>query len=169
MSKYTKFSLTNPHYSSGESDRILLHNLFANMQMQQPLHSSRSTRVGSEGYYGGSSPFYSTGPVYRGMARNQQTGPVNQRMAPNASPSHQLQNQYRRPTSRLNRRRRRKEARKAVHPYRSNRHELSGTVSNNSSTGVNPGMAPNDASNNTRGMVWRTPSENPFVTDCNLT
>ena len=112
MSKYTKFSLTNPHYSSGESDRILLHNLFANMQMQQPLHSSRSTRVGSEGYYGGSSPFYSTGPVYRGMARNQQTGPVNQRMAPNASPSHQLQNQYRHPTSRLNRKRRRKEARK---------------------------------------------------------
>ena len=141
------------------------------MQIQQPLHSSRSTTVWSEGYYGDSSPFYSTGPVYQGMALNQQTGPVNQRMAPNASPSHQLQNQYRRPTSGPNRRQRRKEARKAVHPYRSKHtHELSGTVSNNSSTGVNPGMARTDTSNNTRrGMVWRTPSKNPFVTDCNST
>ena len=139
------------------------------MQMKQPLHSSRSTTLWSEGYYGGSSPSYSTGPVYQGMARNQQTGPVNQRMAPNASPSHQLQNQYRHPTSRLNRRRRRKEARKAVHPYQTLIHELSGTFSS-SSTGVNPGMARNDASNNTRrGMVWKTPSKNPFVTDCNLT
>ena len=143
--------------------------------MQQPLHSSRSTTVWSEGYYGGSSPSYSstnsTGPVHQGMAQNQQTGPVNQRMAPNASPSHQLQNQYRRPTSRLNRRRRRKEARKAVHPYQSNKiHELSGTVPSNSSTGVNPGMARNDTNNNPRrGVVWRTPSKNPFVTDCNLT
>ena len=139
--------------------------------MQQPLHSSRSTTVWSEGYYGGSSPSYSTGLVHQEMARNQQTGPVNQRMTPNASPSHQLQNHYRRPTSRLIRKRRRKEARKAVHPYRSKHtHELSGTVPNNSSTGVNPGMARNDTSNNTRrGMVWRTPSKNPFVTDCNLT
>ena len=50
-------------------------------------------------------------------------------------------------------------------------HDSFGTVPNNRrSTGVDPGMARNDANNNSRsGMVWKTPSKNPFMTDCNLT
>ena len=139
------------------------------MQMQNPFNSLLSfTTVWMEDYFGGF-PFYA-GPVYQGMAPNRQvqyTGPVYHSMVPN----HHLQNQYRPPTSGPSRKRRREEARKAVHPYQNrNTHELSGTVPNNRSTGVDPGMARNDTNNNTRrGMVWKTPSKNPFVTDCNLT
>ena len=97
---------------------------FANpMQMQHPFNSLPSyTTVWLEDYYGGF-PFY-TGPVYQGMTPNRQfqyTGPVYHKMAPNL----QLHNQYLPPTSGPSRKRRREEARKAVHPYQ-NRfvHEL---------------------------------------------
>ena len=72
-----------------------------------PFNSLPSyTTVWLEDYYGGF-PFYA-GPVYQGMAPNQQvqyTGPVYP-MAPNQQP----QNQYRPPTSGPSRKQRRKEA-----------------------------------------------------------
>ena len=143
---------------------------FANpIQMQHPFNSLPSyTTVWLEDYYGGF-PFY-TGPVHQGMAPNQQvqyTEPLYQSMAPNQQPHCQ----YRPPTSGPSRKRRKKEARKAVHPYHNQlAHDSFGTVPNNCSTGVDPGMARNDANNNSRrGMVWKTPSKNPFMTDCNVT
>ena len=125
---------------------------FANqMQIQEePLDSSQSNSiVWSKGYHDGS-PFY-TGPVYQGMG-----------------PNDRLQEQYRPPSSRPSRR---KGSRKAAHPYRNHsEHESSGVVQHDHSTGANPGMARNNARNNPRrGKVWRTPSKNLFMTDCNLT
>ena len=68
----------------------------------------------SEDFYGGL-PFHA-GPVYQGMAPNSQvqfTGPVYDTMAPNQQPHIQ----HRPPTSGPSRKRRREEARQAVHPY----------------------------------------------------
>ena len=138
------------------------------MQMQHPLEPLPSyTTVWSEDYYGGF-PF-DAGPVYQGTALNRQipyTGPVYP-MAPNQQPH----NQYQPPTSGPSLKQRRKEARKAVHPY-ANHVTMNRQVQSpmDRSTGSNPGMARNDASNNTGiGKVWKTPSKNPFVTDCNST
>ena len=123
--------------------------------MQHHLDLSRSnTIVLSEGYHDGSTSY--TGPVYQGMAPD---------------PSHQFPNQYRPPSSGPSRNRRRKGSRKAEHPYRIlYSYESPGAVPHDRSTGIDPGMARNDASNNPRrGKVWRTPSKNPFMTDCNST
>ena len=125
------------------------------MQMQHPLDLSRSnTIVLSEGYHDGSTSY--TGPVYQGMAPD---------------PSHQFPNQYRPPGSGPSRNRRRKGSRKAEHPYRIlYSYESPGAVPHDRSTGIDPGMARNDTSKNPRrGKVWRTPSKNLFMTDCNLT
>ena len=47
--------------------------------------------------------------------------------------------------------------------------ELSGSVVNDQSTGIDQGVAWIDASDNTRaGKVWRTPSKNLLIADCNL-
>ena len=148
-------------------------------QMQQPLDSSWShTTIWYEDYYGGP-PFY-TGPVHPGMAPNRQLqypGPVYQGMAPNRqvqypglnqgmAPNQQLHDQYRPPRTGPSRNRRRNGPRKTEHPYENHKHESSGAVPHDRSTGVNPGMARNDATNNTRrGEVWRTPSKNPLMAD----
>ena len=129
---------------------------FANpVEVQEPLPVDllRSTTiVWSEDYYDGS-PFYS-GPVYQGMASN-----------------HQLPNQYRPPSLGPSRNQRRNGSRKAEHPYRIlYPYESPGAVSHDHSTGIDPGMARNDASKNPRrGKVWMTPSKNLIMTDCNLT
>jgi hypothetical protein len=47
-----------------------------------------------------------------------------------------------------------------------NKHELSGKVTENRSTGTDPGTAWISANDNSRvGKVWRTPSENPLIID----
>ena len=125
------------------------------MSMQQPMVSNSAISMfWCEGFYGGST-FYS-GPVYQGMAPHQQP---------------QYLNQYRPPSSGPRRNQRKKGSRKADTPYLNQfYHESSGTVFCDHSTGVNPSMARIDASNNPgRGKVWRTPSKNPMMTDCNLT
>ena len=49
-------------------------------------------------------------------------------------------------------------------------HESTGTVFNDLSTGVDPGNDMIDASINPGiGQVWKTPSKNPLMADCNLT
>ena len=150
-------------------------------QMQQPLDSSWShTTSWYEDYYG-IPPFY-TGPVHPGMAPNRQVqypGPVYQGMAPNQqlqSPGPVYQelasnqrphDQYRPPRSGPSRNRRRNGPRKAEYPYTNqDTHELSGAVPHDRSSGVDPGMARNDARNNPGGgEVWRTPSKNPLMAD----
>ena len=49
-------------------------------------------------------------------------------------------------------------------------HESSGTIAEDRSVSVNSGHAQIDASNNHSGVgkVWRTPSKNPLMFDCNL-
>ena len=132
-----------------------------NLQSYSPISESRSNTISwYEGYYG---------PVHQGMAPNRQvqyTGPIYRRMAPNQ----QLHYQYRLPKSGPKRIRRKKWFRKAEPQPNHKEYESFGAVSFDHSTGVNPGMARNDASNNPkRGKVWRTPSKNPFMADSNLT
>ena len=113
-------------------------------QMQQSLDSSWSnTTSWYEVYYDGS-PFYNWQVRY--------TGPVYRKIAPNR----QLHQYYRAPASKPKRNQRKKGFRKA-RPQTTNqlKHESSGVVSYNRSTGVNPGMSRNDASNNPgSGKVW---------------
>ena len=79
--------------------------------------------------------------------------------------------QYQPPSSRRSRNQRKKWSRKTEHPLPNQvKHESSGAVFYNRSTGVDPGDAQIDASNNPgTGKVWRTPSKNPLMADCNLT
>ena len=85
-------------------------------------------------------------------------------------PNQQLHYQYRIRKSGPKRIRRKKWFRKAEPQPNHKEYESFGAVSFDHSTGVNPGMARNDASNNPkRGKVWRTPSKNPFMADSNLT
>ena len=68
------------------------------------------------------------------------------------------------------RRNQRKRHRKAEPHTQYHKHESSGTVVKDRSTGVDPGMARISTSNETRaGKVWRTPSENLLMANCNLT
>ena len=88
------------------------------------------------------------------------TGPVNQGMTP-CRPSL--------PSSSGPSRHQRLRKAKPPHPYH-RKHESSGAAFYNRSTGVNPGMALNNASNNPgTGKVWRAPTKNPLVADCSLT
>ena len=129
-SSCTKFCLNSPQrwFPPITGNKLLLHNRSPIHTMQQSLDPSRSnTTSWYEGYYGGS-PFY--------------IGPVNQGMDPN-------QHQYRPPRSGPSRERRRKGSRKAEHPYLIQFiHGSSRTVPHNHSTGVNPEIFRNDASNN---------------------
>lgn len=79
----------------------------------------------------------------------------------------QHQYQYRTPSSGPIRNRRSRGFRQTEpqHPF-NYIHESSGTVIGDRSTGIYPGHARIDASNNTRaGKVWRAPSRNPSMTD----
>ena len=65
---------------------------------------------------------------------------------------------------------RKKGSRKAESLSNPNVHESTGTVFNDLSTGVDPGNAMIDASINPGiRKVWRTPSRNPLMANCNLT
>ena len=91
--------------------------------------------------------------------------PMQQPLAPS-------QQQYQIPAlTDLSRYPRKKESHKAEARYPIQlRHESTGTVLNDLSTGVDPGNAMIDASINPGiGQVRRTPSKNPMMADCNLT
>ena len=122
--------------------------------IQQPLDSANTSMLWSKGINDGSS--FRSGPVDQGP-----------RMAPNQQLP--LEQQYLPPIGRN--RQKTKGSRKAGHPYRNhNKHESSGTVFYDHSTGIDPGHAQIDANNHPGiGKVWRTPPKNPLMTDCNLT
>jgi hypothetical protein len=139
--------LVNPFVRMQQPQRM---NSANNMHCQWPggFYGPPSSTTGLPSYTGPSSYI---GAVYQGMAPNQHTGP---------------QNQYQPP----NRNRRKQRSRKAEYPHHyTNIHEPSGTVFYDHSTGVYPGMARIDASNDPGiGMVWRTSSKNPLMADMQL-
>ena len=116
--------------------------------IQQLLESQANIMPWCEGFYG--LPFCA-GPVYQAMAQ-------------------QHQHQYRARSSGPSRSQHSKRFRKAETQYRHhNIHELSGMIAEDHSTGTHPGHAWIGANDNTGvGKVWRTPSKNPLMVDCNL-
>ena len=83
--------------------------------------------------------------------------------------NHQYQNRSQAPSSGP-RRNQHKRHRKAEPHTQYHKHESSGSVVKDRSTGVDPSMARINTSKETRaGKVWRTPSENPLMANCNLT
>ena len=89
---------------------------------------------------------FDIGPVYQGMVQQQH-------------------HQYRAPRSGPGRNRRRKRVRKAETQHRYNlKHESSGTIIGDRSTGIHPGHAWIGASDDTGGRkVWRTPPKNQLM------
>ena len=68
-------------------------------------------------------------------------------------------------------RKQRKRFHKAEPPYHYHvKHESSGTIGEDRSTGVYPGHARIGTSRNKSGIgkVWRTPSKNPLIVECDL-
>jgi len=103
-------------------------------------------------------PLYSlpfcVGPVYQGIAQQHQH--QHQHRPPNSGPSRNQHSKGRRKT----------EARYPNH-YK---HESSGTIAGDHSSGIHPGIASMDAVNNTgAGGAWRPPSRNPSMVDRNST
>ena len=128
--------------------------LYPSVPMQQP----HNTMI--EGFY---DSYFHTGPVVYpshwqtpGMAPNQQVPPSQQHQPPSSRRSHGQPKKW---------------SRKTEHPQPYQFiHESSGVVFYDRSTGVDPGEAQIDASNNPgTGQVWITPSKNPLTADCNLT
>ena len=108
------------------------------IRWQQPLVSANT--------------LFHAGPVHQGMAASQQHHGQHQR-APSSGPSRNPRN-------------RRNQGFRKTEPLYNNqlKHESSGTVFCDSSTGVDAQI---DASNNPgMGKVWRTPSQNPLMADC---
>ena len=114
-----------------------------------------------DGGFSESSFRISAGPV---------TPPVYQGMAPGHhwQPQHQYQ---RAPSSGPSRARQHRRSSKAEPPYHYHlTHESSGTIGEDRSTGVYPGHAQIGTSRNKSGIgkVWRTPSKNPLIVECDL-
>ena len=93
------------------------------------------------------------GPVYQGMTTSQQHHGQHQ-WAPRSGPSRNRRNQGFRQTVPL-----------YINQFT---HESSGTVFYDSSTGVDPGDAQINSNNPGKGKVWRTPSKNLLMADCNI-
>ena len=89
-------------------------------------------------------------------------GPVYPMPVGKQYPNQPFRSQAPRPGARRNRSKRYCKAEPQTN--KSNPHELSGSVVNDRSTGIDPGIAWIGSSNNTRvGKVWRTPSENLMI------
>ena len=111
--------------------------------MQQLLELQTNTMPSCEGFYG---LLFDIGPACQVMAQHNH-------------------HQYRAPRSGPTRNRHRKGFRKAETQHRYNiKHESSGTISCDRSTGIHPGYAWIGASDNTGSRkVWRTPPRNPSM------
>ena len=82
----------------------------------------------------------------------------------------QYRNRSQAPTSGPRRNQRKRHRKAEPHTKYHQRHDSFGSVVKDRSTGVDPGMARISTSNETRaGKVWRTPSENLLMANCNLT
>jgi hypothetical protein len=141
-----------------------------------PMQQQSLNSPWSGGFYGACGPSFHNGTSFdggssfygHGATGMSTTGPVYQGMAPTRNEHHQ--NLYRPPSSGPRRNRRKERFRKAEPPKPYHRtHESSGAVFYDRSAGAYPGMARFDANNPGIGQVWRTPSKNLLLTDCNLT
>jgi hypothetical protein len=125
-------------------------------------------------------PTYPMGPIHQHRNRNHQNQVPRGHAAPfRAGPlyprgqqytNQQYQTRSQAPSSGPRRNRRKRHRKTEPQTKYHTIHESSGSVVNGRSTGVDPGITRIGASNETRaGKVWRTPSENLLMADCNLT